>query len=134
MANDIQKSMRVAKATYDFSVVGGAVSTLVIPGADIVPSGAIIQDLIIDCTTACTSGGAATFAVTGGGLTLAGGTPIGVGAAPFTAGTVGRVGVAGVITTGYPVQKATSSAALKVVIGTAAITAGVFTVYVYYTI
>ena len=134
MANDIANSIKMAKATYSFAVSGGAVSTITLPGADILPNGAIVQDVVIDCTTACTSGGAATFAVTGGGITVTGGTPIAVGAAPFLAGTVGRVGVAGVITTGYPVQKATSTAPLKVVIGTAAITAGVFTVYVYYTI
>src|ERR1700739_3189270 len=115
--NDIHNSARVAKATYDFSVVGGAVATLVIPGADEIPSGAIIQDVIIDCPTALTTSAGATIAITGGGITIAGGTPIAVSSAPFTAGTVGRVGAAGVITTGYVVQKATSTAPLKVVIG-----------------
>ena len=134
MANDLSNSLKVAKATYNFATVGGAVSTITLPGSDIIPSGAIIQDVVIDCTTACTTSAGATIAVTGGGLTLAGSTPIAVAAAPFTGGTVGRVGAAGVITTGYVVQKATSSAAMQVVIGTGAVTAGAFTVYVYYTV
>src|ERR1017187_9505874 len=133
MANDIQKSMRMAKATYDFTVVGGATGTIILPSADMIPLGAIIQDVIIDATVAFTSaaGNTGIISFTGGGLTIVGGTPIITSAAPFTGATVGRVGVAGVITTGYPVQKATSTAPIKIVIATQAVTAGQATIYVY---
>lgn len=131
--NDFSNSLKVAKATYDFSVVGGAVSTIVLPNADVIPTGAILHDVIVDCTTAATSGGSATLKFTGGGVDLTG--AVAVGSAPYTAGTIGHMSASGGVTTApYVVAKATSSAPIKMVVGTAALTAGVATVYVYYTI
>ena len=133
--NDFSNSLKIAKATYDFSVVGGAVSTIVLPNADVIPTGAIIHDVIVDCTTAATTSASGTLSWTGGGVTLT--AAVSVGSAPYTAGTVGHMlagGGGGVTTSPYVVQKATSSAPIKAVIGTGALTAGVATIYVYYTI
>jgi|ERR1700751_111594 len=133
---DIQKSHRIAKATYDFSVVGGAVATIQLPNADIIPNGAIITKVMVDMKTALTSGGSATVQITGGGITIAGATPAAYSSAPFS-GTVPAVigqSTGLTVTAPYVPQIATSSAPLVLVIGTAALTAGKFDIYVDYTI
>ena len=55
--------LQVAKATYDFSVDGGAISTIQLFSSQVIPAGAIILGGIIDPITTLTSGGAATVAV-----------------------------------------------------------------------
>lgn len=134
MANNlIQK--RIAKMTYSFAVDGGTFSaTPITPSVtDVIPLGSIINDVTIDCTTACTGTGA-TIVITGGGITLCGSTPMAISSAPFTAATMGHVSAVGAITTApYLTQKASANAPIKVTIGTANLTAGVFNVYVDYT-
>ena len=81
--------LEVTKATYDFAVDGGAISTIQLFNSPILPAGTIILGGIIDPITTLTSGGAATVAVgVGSGAqtaaikaaaamgTYAGGTPL----------------------------------------------------------
>jgi hypothetical protein len=61
MANEF-KTVRCAKATYDFDTHGGATGDAL--GLDVsVPSGAIITRVIGSANTAFTSGGSATVAI-----------------------------------------------------------------------
>jgi hypothetical protein len=133
---DIQKSNRIAKASYDFTVVGGAVATITLPNADIIPNGAIITKVMVDMKTALTSGGSATVVINGGGITIAGATPAAYGSAPFN-GTVPAVigqSTGLTVTAPYIPQVATSSAPITLTVGTAALTAGKFDIYIDYTI
>ncbi len=132
MANDFSR-LRVAKVSYSFAVDGGAVSTIE-PAtySDIIPTGAIITNVVSNVTTSLTSGGSATVAITGGGLTI-----LAAGAyssAPYSGTAPAQMAQSTGLTTTAPYipQVATSSAPLKVVIGTATLTAGVFDVYVTY--
>lgn len=75
LANSLYKVgtqiMRLTKktlvATYDFAVLGGAVSTVNLKGIYgsnvVIPKGAIVTSCIIDVITALTSGGLATVAL-----------------------------------------------------------------------
>lgn len=131
MANtkDIQNSAKTAKATYDFTVVGGAIATIQLPGADIIPAGAIIKKVIVDNLTSFTSSGSATVAVTGGGVTIT--TALAFGTAPLnTAPATGTLTLASSATA----IKASSSAPIAVVIATAALTAGKMDIYIEYTL
>ncbi len=131
--NDIHNSFRIAKATYDFSVVGGAISTIILPGADEIPSGAIVTGILVDCRTIVTGAGGATVAITGGGLTL-------IAADTLANQELDETGVAWLAAGGtestavYVPQKATSSAPIKAVVAVGALTAGIFDVYVQYMI
>lgn len=134
--NDIQNSVKIAKATYDFSTAGGAIGTITIPFADIVPNGAIVTDVKLNSRTIVTSGGAATIALTAGGVTLKAAETIANSVLNATgivdvirAGNAGSTGTAK-----YVPIVATSSAAIGVTVAVAALTAGVFDIYVYYTI
>ena len=53
---------RTAKATYDFSVLGGAIGAALGLGVSL-PSGAIISRVVGNATTALDSGGSATVAI-----------------------------------------------------------------------
>jgi len=61
MANEF-KTVRCAKATYDFATHGGATGDALGLGVSI-PSGAIVTRVIGSVNTAFTSGGAATVAI-----------------------------------------------------------------------
>ena len=125
-ADSFVKSNTLASALYDFAVEGGAVSSIPIDLNRTIPSGSIIIGAIVECTTACTSGGSATITLgvlsSNDILTITN-----FDAAPFTG------------TTQY-LQKTTTSTILlstdltnvDVTIGTAALTAGVFRVYLQY--
>ena len=132
--NDLGHSKKIAKATYDFSTAGGAISAIKVPGADIVPSGAIITDVKVKVRTIVTGGGGATIALTAGGVTIKAAETIancvydGTGIVDvIRAGNGGSTGTAKYI----PIT-ATSSAAIGVTVAVAALTAGVFDVYVEY--
>lgn len=135
MANQLVQK-RVAKATYSFAVDGGAVATIVPVTTDSIPVNAIVTEVLIDSRTACTSGGSATVAITGGGVTLQG--AIDYNQAPYSGTSPAKVlragasGATGVTTAVYIPIKATSTAPIKVVIAGAALTAGIFDVYVEY--
>jgi len=67
LAEVVHHQVGCMQAVYDFSVEGGAVSTIglkdVFGNKAILPSGALIKKVIIHVETALTSGGAATIAV-----------------------------------------------------------------------
>lgn len=135
MANEFSR-IRVAKATYDFSVDGGSstIGTLILASTEEIPSGAIITDVKLNCRTIVTSGGAATIALTGGGVTLKAAESIansvlnGTGLVDvIRAGNSGSTGTAKYI----PIA-ATSNAKIGITVGTADLTAGVFDIYVTY--
>ena len=112
-----------AHAKYDFAVDAGAVSTIVPANSAIIPDNAIIVRCYSVVTTAMTSGGSATLALTTGGVTLKAATAFDNGAFDDEDVTEHTV-----------VDKTTSSTGIQFVIATAALTAGVVEVFVeYYT-
>ena len=110
-----------AHAKYDFAVDAGAVSTIVPANSAIIPDNAIIVRCYSVVTTAMTSGGSATLALTAGGVTL------------NAAGAFDNADYAdeSVIVNAVN-DKTTSSTGIQFVIATAALTAGVVDVYVQY--
>lgn len=133
MANEFSRK-RVAKATYSFAVDGGATGTIIPASTEEVPNNAIVTDVKVVVRTIVTSGGAATIAITAGGVTLKAAETIancvydGTGIVDvIRAGNAAATGTAKYI----PIQ-ATSSAQIKVVVATAALTAGVFDIYIEY--
>lgn len=122
----IKSSIQVAKASYDFAVDGGAVGDIALRG-ETIPSGVVITDCLIVVGTALDSGGSATVAVkaqSAADLNAAdafGGAPwstTGAKRGDFDADT------APILTTAERTITAT--------VATAALTAGVFDVYVTY--
>ena len=122
----IKSSIQVAKASYSFAVDGGAVGDIALRG-ETIPSGVIITDCLIVVGTALDSGGSATVAVkaqSAADLNAAdafGGAPwstTGAKRGDFDADT------APILTTAERTITAT--------VATAALTAGVFDVYVTY--
>lgn len=113
-----------AVGVYDFAVVGGAVGDITLTG-DTIPSGAIVLDAYISVATAVTSGGAATVAIK-----LEGAADINaadaISGAPWSTTGAKR---ADFTATTAPV-KTTAARSIVATVGTAALTAGVFTVVV----
>ena len=115
--------LMTAHAKYDFAVDGGAASTIVPANSAIIPDNAVIVRCYSVVTTAMTSGGSATLALTAGGVTLKAATAFDNGAFDDEDVTEHTV-----------VDKTTSSTGIQCVIATAALTAGVVEVFVeYYT-
>lgn len=110
----------IVRATYDFAVDGGAVSTITPAKTASVPKGAFITNVTTVCKTPCTSGGAATIAITAGGLTVI----------PATAYTNNAFDTDEQVTNVTALLNAslggvaTSTATIKVVIAGEALTAG----------
>jgi hypothetical protein len=113
--------LMTAHARYDFSVDGGAVGTIVPGNSAIIPDNAIITDVFHSTTTALTSGGSATLALTAGGLTL--NAAVAYNNADYADESV----IANAVN-----DKTTSATGIQFVIATAALTAGVVDVYVQY--
>lgn len=123
---------QVCHATYSVAVDGGGAPGLVTPAANCtIPANAIIYNEIIDWTTAATgTGGTATIGTTG----------TGGGAAILQAsGTVGT-GLSGIVQgvivpqTASGFKKLTTAGTVTVTTGTAALTAGVCEIYVFYVV
>ena len=126
---------KVAKCKYSFAIDGGAVSTIT-PSLtnSTIPVGAVITDVKVNVTTTVTGGGGATIALTAGGVTIKAAETIancvynGTGLVDvIRAGNAGSTGTAKYI----PIV-ATAAAPIKVVVATAALTAGIFEVFVTY--
>ena len=113
--------LMTAHAKYDFAVDGGAVSTIVPANSAIIPDNAVIVRCYSVVTTAMTSGGSATLALTAGGVTLKAATAFDNGAFDDEDVTEHTI-----------TDKTTSSTGIQFVIATAALTAGVVEVYVEY--
>ena len=113
--------LMTAHARYDFSVDGGAISTIVPSNSAIIPDNAVIVRCYSLVTTAMTSGGSATLALSAGGVTLKAATAFDNGAFDDEDVTEHTV-----------TDKTTSSTGIQFTIATAALTAGVVDVYVEY--
>lgn len=119
----------VAKATYDFSVDGGAISTILLASSQIIPTGAIIFGGLIDIPVTLTSGGGATMAI---------GLGSGAQAAALKAATGFATYANGSILPLIPVWTAASAfivaadTKISVTIAAAALTAGKVAVQIYY--
>ena len=110
-----------AHAKYDFAVDGGAASTIVPDNSAIIPDNAVITNVYHSTTTALTSGGSATLALTTGGVTL--NAAVAFDNADYADESV----IVNAVN-----DKTTSSTGIQFVIATAALTAGVVDVYVQY--
>ena len=113
--------LMTAHVKYDFAVDGGAASTIVPANSAIIPDNAVIVRCYSLVTTAMTSGGSATLALTAGGVTLKAATAFDNGAFDDEDVTEHTI-----------TDKTTSSTGIQFVIATAALTAGVVEVYVEY--
>ena len=110
-----------AKAIYDFAVDGGAASTITPASSEVIPANAIIVDIMSVCTTACTSAGSATVRLKAGGIFAS-------AAVAFNHASLADEKV----TVNAVADKTTANGAIQVVVGAAALTAGVIEVYVTY--
>jgi hypothetical protein len=113
--------LMTAHAKYDFAVDAGAQSTIVPDNSATIPNNAVIVRCYSLITTAMTSGGSATLALTAGGVTLKSATAFDHGAFDDEDVTEHTV-----------VDKTTSSTGIQFVIATADLTAGVVEVWVEY--
>ena len=113
--------LMTAHAKYDFAVDGGAISTIVPSNSAIIPDNAVIVRCYSLVTTAMTSGGSATLALSAGGVTLKAATAFDNGAFDDEDVTEHTV-----------TDKTTSSTGIQFTIAVATLTAGVVEVYVEY--
>ena len=120
--------LKMARGIYDFAVDGGAVSTIALMGGTLIPSGATILGGWLEISTALTSSGSATAAI----QVEAANDIINAAAysgAPWS--TLGRKSVIPVFT-GATLVRTTAVRDISLVIGTAALTAGKFSVVLVY--
>lgn len=122
--------VKTARGNYSFAADGGAVSTIALMGATNIPSGATITGGFIDITTALV-GATATIAVQ---VESAGDICAATAVASWT---TGRKNVLPALTSGSltagTVVRTTAARDISIVIATAALTAGVFSVVLFYT-
>lgn len=121
-------ALRAVRVDYSFAVDGGAVGTIALAGSTVIPAGAIVLGGLLEVTTPPTSGGAATIAVQveAAGDTVA---AAAISGAPWS--TAGRKSVIPVFT-GATSLKTTAARDVSIVVATAALTAGAFSVYLFY--
>jgi hypothetical protein len=119
----------VARARYSFAADGGAVGAITLLPSAAIPSGAIIINSFVEVLTAPTSGGAATIAVhvEGAGDIVA---AAAISGAPWS--TTGRK--AGIPVSAATSVKTTAARNVTATIATAALTAGIFDVYLVYVV
>lgn len=120
--------MKWVRARYDFAQDGGAVGAILLMGGTFLPSGAVILGGYVEVVTPPTSGGAATIALqieAANDLVNA----AAISGAPWS--TAGRKSVIPAFT-GATSLKTTAARDISAVVATAALTAGVFDVYVAY--
>jgi len=110
----------VAKATYSFTVDGGAVSTITPATNQLVPKNAIITRAWTDVRTSMTSGGSATVALAVGGVTIKSATAF---------DNAAYTGLDDQVTAP---AKTSSSGYITFTVATAALTAGIVDIYVEY--
>lgn len=118
--------LTAVRGRYDFAVDGGAVGTIPLIGAAVIPANVVILGGFIDVITAVASGtGTVALQVEAAGDILAA-----TGAAGLT---VGRKSVIPAFT-GASSVRPTVARDISAVIATAALTAGVFDVYLFYVV
>ena len=122
--------LRTARADYSFAADGGAVGTIALLGAASIPSGSVIVGGFIEVTTGLASGGAATIAVQVEG---AGDIVAATAVASWTAGrkNILPAPASGSLTAATSV-KTTAARDVSAVVAAAALTAGAFSVYLFY--
>lgn len=121
--------VRYAKATYDFAVDGGAVSTITFAINAIIPINAIILGGIIDVITPFTTSASGTMSIG----TLAGSSAASLKAALAAASYTGLVAVVPVFTAAT-MFKMSAAGAITGTIATGAITAGKANIIVAYVV
>lgn len=121
--------LRVARGRYSFAVDGGAVGSTDMT-VESLPANAIVLGGFAEVDTACTSGGAGTLAITleGAGDIVA---AAAVSGAPWS--TTGRKSIVPVFT-GATTVKTTVARKIVATIATAALTAGVVDVVLFYVV
>lgn len=121
-------SLKVARARWDFSVDGGAVGDIAIGSTGQIPAGAYIVGGYAQVDTAVTGGGSATLAikVEGAGDIVA---AAAVSGAPWS-----TTGFKDIVpdSTGSTVVVTTAARTITATVGTAALTAGVVDVVLFY--
>lgn len=117
---------RLAVGLYNFATDGGAVGDITLRG-DAIPSGAIITDVLIHVDTALTSGGAATVALKAESAADLNAADV-ISGAPWSTTGAKR----GDLTATTAPVKTTAARSIVATVGTAALTAGKFSVYVSY--
>lgn len=120
-------AIKTARGDYSFAVDGGAVSTIALMGTTGIPSGSIILGGFMEVTTAVVGAGAsAGIQIEAGGDTVA---VAAVSGAPWS--TTGRKSIIPAFT-GATTLKTTAARDISLVISAAVLTAGVFSVVVFY--
>ena len=117
---------KLAVGLYSFATDGGAVGDITLRG-DTIPSGAIITDVLIHVDTALTSGGAATVALKAEGAADLNAADA-ISGAPWSTTGAKR----GDFDADAAPIKTTAARSIVATVGTAALTAGKFSVYVTY--
>lgn len=123
----IGSRLMIARGRYQFSVDGGAVSQIALTTGTPIPSGALILGCFLDVTTAPTSAGAATISVDSEAAADLNAADA-ISGAPWT-GTGWKAMDKTWATA--PIET-TAARNISITIGTAALTAGDFTVIVFY--
>lgn len=118
--------VKAAVGLYDFGVDGGAVGDIPLRG-DRIPSGAVIVDSLIHVDTVLTSGGAATVAIKTQGAADVNAADA-ISGAPWSSTGAKR----GDLTATSAPVKTTAARTITATVGTAALTAGKFSVVVWY--
>lgn len=122
-------NIQVARGRYSFAVDGGAVGSTDCT-VESLPANAVVLGGFVEVDTACTSGGSGTLAITlesAGDIVAA----AAVSGAPWS--TTGRKSVIPVFT-GATVVKTTAARKIVATIATAALTAGVVDVVLFYVV
>jgi hypothetical protein len=124
-------AQRICHAQYNFTNDAGAAGLITPANNCTIPANAVITNVVINSTTAVTSAGAATISV--------GSTGTGSSATAFLAATGKASFSLAAFVQGVPVPqtsstfvKTTSSGAITITVATAALTAGVIEIYVFY--
>ena len=117
---------KLAVGLYSFATDGGAVGDITLRG-DTIPSGAIITDALINVDTALTSGGSATVAIKVEGAADINAADA-ISGAPWSSTGAKR----GDFDADTAPVKTTAARSIVATVGTAALTAGKFSVYVEY--
>ncbi|MDH2429324.1 hypothetical protein [Sphaerisporangium sp. TRM90804] len=121
-------SVQVVRGRYDFAVDGGAVGDIDLTKTAVIPSGAVILGGFVEVDVVPTSGGSATIAVKveGAGDIIA---AAAISGAPWS--TTGRKSVVPAWT-GATTVKTTAARKVQATVATAALTAGVIDVVLFY--
>lgn len=122
--------VKAVRGRYDFSVDGGAIGDIDLTRSAVIPAGAYVIGGWVEVDTVPTSGGAATVAVKveGAGDIVA---AAAISGAPWS--STGRKDIVPDFT-GSAVVKTTAARKIQATVATAALTAGVFDVVLFYVV